>query len=259
MIIQPHKKYDILSAIFDWFIALLVTVDIVTTIFGTLPLSETVIAWFNGIEIFTVIVFTAEYLLRFWTADLLYLKTKPLKARLKYALTFIMIVDLMAIAPFYLQFLFPINIHLLRVFRLFRIFRLLKIKRYIKTFSRVGDVLKRKASQLFISSIILVMLMIFASVFMYTAENEAQPDVFDNALSGLWWAVITLTTVGYGDIYPVTVLGRIIGAFFSVFSIGLIAIPTGIISAGFMESAHEDTKKKNKRFCPFCGENINSD
>ena len=102
--------------------------------------------------------------------------------------------------------------------------------------------------------------MVIASVLMYTAEHQSQPDVFENALSGLWWAVITLTTVGYGDIYPVTVLGKVIGSFFAIFSIGLIAIPTGIISAGFIENI-QDGKSihgKKKHFCPYCGENIDA-
>ncbi|MCL1919560.1 MAG: ion transporter [Kiritimatiellaeota bacterium] len=255
-IIQPHKKDDTPSALFDWFIAFLVILDVSTTILDTLVLPGRVVFCFWVLEIFTVAVFTVEYMLRVWTADLLCSKTTPFKARLKNALTFVMIVDFIAVAPFYLHFLLPINLHLLRAFRLLRIFRLLKIKHYIKTLSQVSSVLRQKASQLFISLFILFILMIVASVLMYTAEHEAQPDVFKNALSGLWWAVITLTTVGYGDIYPITVLGKIIGSFFSIFSIALIAIPTGIISAGFIENFHEKKTNKDKRFCPYCGEKL---
>lgn len=257
-IIQPYKKYDTVSKVFDWFIILLVIVDIITTIIDTMPISASVLRIINVIEVFTVMVFSVEYLLRIWTADFLYIKTKPHVARLKYAFTFFMLMDLFATAPFLLKFIFPINIYVLRAFRLLRVFRLFKIKNYIKTFSHVGDVLRKKASQLIISMVMMLTIMIVASILMYTAEYEAQPEVFSNALSGLWWAVITLTTVGYGDIYPVTVLGKVIGAFFSIVSIALIAVPTGIISAGFIESSQKrrTESKKTKHFCPFCGENI---
>ena len=269
-IIQPHKKGDIPSIIFDWSIIFLVVIDVLTTILDTLDLPLKIHSLFYGIEIFTVIVFTIEYFLRFWTIDALSHHQKPLITRLKFAFSYIMVVDFLAIAPFYLQFLFPIDIHVLRAFRLLRIFRLVKIKDYIKALSHVVSVIKKKAHQLFISTFILFILMLVASILVYTAENEAQPDVFDNALSGLWWSIVTLTTVGYGDIYPVTVLGKFIGAAFSVLSIGLVAIPIGIISAGFIEhSAKEkfiivraDTgkpvhdKSKPKKFCPYCGEEL---
>ncbi|MCL1832177.1 MAG: potassium channel family protein [Oscillospiraceae bacterium] len=261
-IIQPHTKNDIPSAIYDWFIFVLVVVDMITTILATVSSFSRFETAFIVIEIITVIVFAIEYILRFWTADLFRRKENPLKARLKYAFSFIMIVDLMAIAPFFLQFVFPVNIHILRTFRLLRIFRLLRVRKYVKTLSQFHDILKQKASQLFFSMIILFVLMLVASTLMYTAENEAQPEVFDNAMSGLWWAIITMTTIGYGDIYPITAGGKVIGALFSLLSVAIIAVPTGIISAGFIESNYlhkkiaSNTNKKSKPFCPYCGENL---
>ncbi|MCL1859743.1 MAG: ion transporter [Oscillospiraceae bacterium] len=243
--------------IFNWSIIVLVVTDVFTTIIETLSLSERVLLVFNIFEIFTVIVFTIEYILRVWTADLIYKQKNPLKARIKYAFNLMMIVDFMAIAPFYLHFIFPISANIFRVFRVLRILRLLKVNHYVKALSHVGDVLKRKALQLFISMLIIFTLMIVASILMYTVEHDVQPEIFPNALSGLWWAVTTLSTIGYGDIYPVTVLGKVFGTLFSLLNIGLIAVPTGIISAGFIENTPEKSKKrKNKRFCPYCGENI---
>jgi len=257
-VIQPHEKNDLPSTVFDWSIIFLVVVDIFTTILYTMPMPEQVLRGFDIAEWVTVIVFTVEYLLRLWLVDILYKDKKTLMARLKYLFTFIMFVDLLAIAPFYLQFFIPFNIHVVRVFRLLLILRLLKIKRYSKTLLHIGNVIKRKVVHLSISILILLTLMLVASVLMYAAEHEAQPDVFVNAFSGLWWAVITMTTVGYGDIFPITAIGRMIGAAFSIFSIGIIAIPTGIISVGFLENtyAKKAERAQDKRFCSYCGENI---
>ena len=259
-ILHGHRKNYIPSIIFSWSIIFLVVTDVFTTIIETLPLKEQVLLSFHVLEIFTIIVFTVEYILRIWTADLLHSEENPLSARLKYAFTLMMIIDIMSIVPFYLHFIFPIKIDIFRVIRILRIFRLIKINHYVTALAHVMDVLKRKALQLLISTFIIFTLMTVASVLMYTVEHDAQPEVFENALSGLWWAVTTLSTIGYGDIYPVTALGKVLGTIFSLFSIALIAIPTGIISAGFIEEDEDDEEitgnHKDKRFCPYCGENI---
>ena len=259
-ILQSDENNYIPSIIFNWSIIFLVVTDVFTTIIETLSLSEHVLLIFHIVEVFTVIIFTIEYILRIWTADLVYAQKKPVTARFRYAFTLMMLVDIMAIAPFFLHFIFPIKAGVFRVFRILRIFRLLKVNQYVKALSHVGEVLKKKALLLFISTLIIFTLMIFSSILMYTVEHDVQPEVFENALSGLWWAVTTLTTIGYGDIFPVTILGKIFGTLFTLLSIGLIAVPTGIISAGFIENNPEtgekNEKRKNKRYCPYCGENI---
>ena len=264
IVIHPHKT-NILSVIFSWSIIFLVVTDICTTILETLILSERVLFVFHAVEIVTVVIFTVEYVLRIWTADMLYRDKNPVHAALKHAFTLMMIVDFIAVAPVYLHFIFAIDPQIFRVLRILRIFRLLKVNSYVKALSHVGDVLRQKALQLLVSTLIIFTLMVVASVSMYAVEHDAQPEVFDNALSGLWWAVTTAATIGYGDIYPVTVAGKVIGAFFSVLNIGLVAVPTGIISAGFIENTPEnekggknkkDKKQKIKRYCPYCGENI---
>ncbi|MCL2109840.1 MAG: ion transporter [Oscillospiraceae bacterium] len=258
-IIQPHKSHDVISTIFDWFIASLIVINILIIIFDTLDLPPKLSSALGVIETATVIVFTIEYILRLWTADLIYRHDNPFTARLKYAFTFLMLMDFIAIVPFYLRFIHPIDINILRIFRLFRMIWFFRIKReYIKALSSIFDVFKRKAAMLFFSLIIIFGMMIFASVLMYNAEKHAQPEVFPNALSGLWWSVVAISTVGYGDIYPVTILGKIMAACFSILSIGLIAVPTGIISSGFFEKAREDRHAADpqKHFCPYCGKNI---
>lgn len=140
---------------------------------------------------------------------------------------------------------------MLRIVRLFRVF---KLNRYTSALSTIATVFKKKKSQLISSIFVVLLLMIIAAVLMYSIENEAQPDVFENAFSALWWAIATLTTVGYGDIYPVTVLGKILSAVIALLGIGLVAVPTGIISAGFMETIDHD---EEKCYCPYCGKKIN--
>ncbi len=168
------------------------------------------------------------------------------------------LVDLLAILPFYLPFIIPIDLRVLRMVRLLRILRILKVNRYTSALSAVGNVIKSKASQLISSMLVVLVLMVMASVLMYNVESEAQPEVFENAFSGMWWAVATLTTVGYGDIFPVTALGKALSAVIALLGIGLVAVPTGIISAGFMENitARNDGAIEEKHFCPYCGKRI---
>ncbi len=153
------------------------------------------------------------------------------------------IVDLLAILPFYIPFLLPIDLRILRLIRLLRLFRLFKMNRYTSGLSSIGNVLKKKSDQLVSSIFVVFLLMIISSVIMYYFENPVQPDVFSNAFSGLWWAISTFTTVGYGDIYPLTVAGKIFSAIIALLGIGLVAVPTGIISAGFMENIENNNKQ----------------
>ena len=145
---------------------------------------------------------------------------------------------------------------MLRIIRLFRVF---KINRYTNALVSIAKVFKNKQSELLSSIFVVLLLMIVASVLMYGVENKAQPEVFRNAFDALWWALATLTTVGYGDIYPITVLGKILSAIIAILGIGLVAVPTGIISAGFMENMNQ-TKEKCKpeefKYCPYCGKEL---
>lgn len=261
-IIQPYSGHDAVSVIFDWSIISLIIINVILVILDTFSgFPQWVISVFRVTEIVSVILFTIEYLLRLWTADLIYKDKSAFKARVKYIFSFMALVDLLAILPFYMPFIFPIDLRVLRMIRLFRLLRLLKVNRYTKALLSVGEVLKRKSAQLFSSIFVVLILMIMASVLMYTIENEAQPEVFVNAFSGLWWAIATLTTVGYGDIYPITGLGKLLGSVIALLGIGLVAVPTGIITAGFMEKItlekDEKAEKEENHFCPYCGKDIN--
>lgn len=259
-LIRDDDENDLASNIFDGVIITLIVVNVAIVIAQTFSISETAQKIFNWIELVSVIIFSIEYLLRVYTADLICPELSPLKARVKYIFSFMAIIDLLAILPFYLPYLVPIDLRVLRVLRVIRLFRVFKLNRYTTALTSIGTVFKRKKSQLLSSIFVVSLLMIMAAVLMYNVESEAQPEAFSNALSALWWAVATLTTVGYGDIYPVTVLGKILSAIIALLGIGLVAVPTGIISAGFTELIGEEKSKNDaedeKSYCPYCGHKL---
>jgi len=256
---RDDDKNDLISNIFDGIIISLIIINVVLVIVDTFQIPEQVSRIFNYIEVVSVIVFTLEYLLRLWTSDLRFENLSATKARMKYFFSFMAIVDLLAILPFYIPFIIPIDLRVLRALRIVRLLRLFKVNRYTSALSTIGNVFKKKASQLLSSVMVVSILMIIASVIMYNVESEAQPEKFQNAFSGLWWAVATFTTVGYGDIFPVTVIGKILSGIIAILGIGLVAVPTGIISAGFIEqfeSSKKEDAKDIKSFCPYCGHKI---
>jgi voltage-gated potassium channel len=153
------------------------------------------------------------------------------------------ILDLCAILPFYLPFVI-IDLRVLRIFRLFRLLRVFKLTRYNKSFNLIGRVFKREKDKLLMTFFIVGIMLLLAASVMYAVENAIQPDAFPNILATLWWAVVTLTTVGYGDVYPVTVLGKLLSGIISILGIILIALPSGIISSGFIKVYEEEKEKK---------------
>ncbi len=187
------------------------------------------------IEAVTVLFFAIDYFLRLFAAPRMYPDKTPGKAMLSYVFSGYGIIDLMSFLPYYLPWFFPAGATVFRLFRVARIFRLFRINAYYDSLGVIGRVLIGKKNQILASIFIIVMLIMASSLCMYSVEHEAQPDVFKNAFSGMWWATSTMLTVGYGDIYPITVPGQILGILLAFLGVGLVAIPTGIISAGFVE------------------------
>lgn len=256
-LIRDDDENDLASNIFDGTIIVLIIINVILVVLDTFDMSSKVKAVSNIIEIVSVILFTIEYLLRIWTADLIYPEMSHLKSRIKYIFSFMALIDLFAILPFYIPFVIKIDLRVLRTLRIIRLLRLFKVNRYTTALSTIADVFKRKAAQLLSSLIVVGLLMIISSVLVYNFEHDAQPEAFANAFSGLWWAMATLTTVGYGDIYPVTAAGKIFSALIAILGIGIVAVPTGIISAGFVEHLGENKKAaEDKHFCPYCGKKI---
>lgn len=235
-IIQIGNVGDRPSRLFDILLTVVIVASLAATImstYGEFSKYENVL---ETVELVTVILFTVEYILRVWTSDYLY----PTKTRVRAALAFIFsvtgIVDLLTFFPYYLPIFFPAGAVAFRMFRVIRIFRLFSINSRYDAFSVILDVLNEKKKQIFSSVIMVLILMIASSLCMYSLEHEAQPDTFKNAFSGIWWSASTLLTIGYGDIYPITVGGKIMAIVISFLGVGMVAIPTGIISAGFVES-----------------------
>ena len=253
-IIQIGDKSDLPSRVFDIFIVFVICFNIAATLFATFEESAPYKNIIDQIETVTVIIFTIEYILRIWTADFLYPKKSKFVAILTFIFSFYGIVDFLTFFPFYLPIVFPAGIVALRVFRVIRIFKLFKINPNYDAFNVITEVLVEKKNQLLSSMCLILILMTASSLAMYGIENEAQPEVFSNAFSGIWWSVSTLLTVGYGDIYPITVAGRILAIITAFLGVGMVAIPTGIISAGFVEQ-YTRIKSSNASNCDDgCGE-----
>ncbi len=234
-IIQIGSADDLISKLFDWFIVAVIGLSLFTTLFETFDEAQPYLPIIRIIELITIIIFAIEYILRLWTANYLYPDKKGWRAPIAFALSFFGIIDFLTFFPYFLPFVFPSGAVAFRVFRVIRVFRLFKINTKYDAFNVIVDVLNQKKTQIFSSVVLILILMVASSLCMYSLEHEAQPDKFENAFSGIWWSVSTLLTVGYGDIYPITTLGKILAIVIAFLGVGMVAIPTGIISAGFVE------------------------
>lgn len=211
-------------------------------------------------EIVSVTIFSIEYLLRLWTADLHEDYTgRSISKRLKFAFSTLGLIDLIAILPFYLPLIFPFDLRVLRILRLFRLLRVFKLSRHSKSLKTINNILKETKSELAITVFVTFILLILSSTLMYYIENEAQPENFASIGHSLWWAVATLTTVGYGDVYPITGTGKFLSAVIALIGIGFIALPTGIISSAFIEKVQQNKKKNPICECPNCGAKFEND
>lgn len=234
-IIQIGNRKDTISKAFDIFITVVIFLNLAATMTATFDEAAAYMPVLNGIELVTSIIFLVEYCLRIWTADCLYPDKKGIKAVLRFVFSLSGLVDFFTFFPTFLPFVFPTGMVAFRIFRVIKIFRLFQINAQYDAFTVITNVLKEKKSQLFSSICMILVFMMAASLCMYSLEHEAQPEQFQNAFSGIWWSVSTLLTVGYGDIYPITTLGKMMATVISFLGVGMVAIPTGIISAGFVE------------------------
>ncbi len=235
-IIEIGSPEDRPSRTYDFFNMLAIVVNLSLSILCTFeefrtPYGDTAAA----IEAVTVAFFALDYVLRLLTAKIKYPKLSEPRALIKYIFSFGGVVDILSFLPYYLPVFFPSGAVAFRMFRVARIFRLFRITAYHDSLSVITEVITSKGQQLWSSVFLIAILMIGSSLCMYSLENAAQPDVFTNAFSGIWWAVSTLLTVGYGDIYPITTMGKVFSIIITFLGVGMVAIPTGIISAGFVD------------------------
>ena len=250
-IIEVGTADDFVSRAYDFTGTAIVIINLIVTVMYTFNRMEAEYGpLLLTIEGCTVAFFAVDYVLRVWTAQFIRPGMPERRAVWKYVTSFTGVVDLLSWLPDYLPFFFPAGAAVFRILRVVRIFRLFQINAYYDSLNVIGEVINSKRQQLFSSVFIILVLMLASSLCMYSLENGAQPEVFSHAFSGIWWSVSTLLTVGYGDIYPITIPGKIMGIFISFLGVGMVAIPTGIISAGFVdqysrlkrmsEYAHED-------------------
>jgi len=244
-----------LNLIFDYFIMTLIMLNVVSIILETIPEIRNYLGDSLRIfDIFSVVIFTIEYLLRIYVADLTHPSSNIIKSRLKFIFSTFGLIDLFAILPFYLPFLIKIDLRFLRILRIMRFLRIFKINRYNNSLNLIYSVIKEKKSELAMTGFVALLTLFVASFLMFEVEGTVQPDKFPNLLSCFWWAIATLTTVGYGDVYPITALGKFLSGIIAVLGIGLVALPTGLISAGFVEKIMKDKRKPKK--CPHCGKDL---
>ena len=192
--------------------------------------------------------FGAEYLARLWVADLVHADRSPARARLRYALSPMGIIDLLAFLPGLLVLVVPVSASALNAARIIRLLRLIKLSRYMRGLRSIARVFEKRRSEIVAAFMVLALLTVMASVLMYEAEHPVQPEKFYSVLTGMYWAMTTITTTGYGDLVPVTAAGRLIGFLTMVLSIGVVAIPAGIFSAGFVsEFRAQDARAREDR------------
>ena len=235
-IIEVGSLEDRISRFYDLINSMSIVVNLMVSILYTFESFRLQFGpWLLSIEAVTVAFFTVDYGLRLWTARCSWPKLSESRSLWNYVTSFSGIVDLLSFLPYYLPIFFPSGAVAFRMFRVVRIFRLFRINAYYDSLNVITEVIASKRQQLMSSVFIILILMLASSLCMYSLEHEAQPDVFTNAFSGIWWSVSTLLTVGYGDIYPITNTGKLFSIVITFLGVGMVAIPTGIISAGFVD------------------------
>lgn len=237
-ILEVGNDLDYVSRAYDFLNAFTIILNLVVSIMSTYEsMREQYGEALVIIEEVTVAFFCIDFFLRVFTARFLYIDENLTEGQSvkKYIFSVLGIVDILSWLPYYLPIFFPTGTVAFRMIRIVRIFRLFRVNAYHDSLSVISAVIYGKRQQLVSSVFIILVLMLGSSLCMYSLEHEAQPQVFQNAFSGIWWAASTLLTVGYGDIYPITTLGKLFGIFITFLGVGMVAIPTGIISAGFVD------------------------
>ncbi len=223
---------SLFSRLFNGFIMVLIILNLIAIILESVEdIYALYQSFFVNFEIFSVAVFTIEYLLRLWVCCEKTAYQRPVRGRLRYMVSFMAMVDLLAILPFYLSMFMGIDTRFLRVLRLLRVF---KLTRHFQSLEILMQVIRTEGPVLASALFVLFVLAVLAAGGIYAVEHDIQPDTFGSIPSSMWWAIVTLTTVGYGDVIPVSGLGRVFAAVITMLGVGMAALPAGIIASGFM-------------------------
>jgi voltage-gated potassium channel len=246
-----------INLIFDYFIISLIVLNVTAVAFYTVTtVSPGFLECLKIFEIFSIVVFTIEYLMRLYVSSI----THPAKNKFHSALKFILspygLIDLLAILPFYVPFIIKVDLRFIRMIRLIRFFRIFKISRYNTTLKLFLDVFKDKRAEIQMTFFMAFLMILVSGFLIYSVENPVQPEKFPNIFAALWWTVGSLTSLNFENIYPITIVGKTVNLLMSALGIGLIALPTGILSAGFFEKVDKNKSQKKSSLCPHCGKEI---
>ncbi|MGB7445108.1 MAG: ion transporter [Coleofasciculaceae cyanobacterium] len=258
-LLEKTEHDDAFGKAFDVFILVVIFLSLVAVCLETVESFYSQYQYLlNVFDAFSVLVFTTEYILRIWACVISPKFRHPVWGRIRYLFTPLAIIDLLAVLPFYLPLLLP-DLRFVLSLRMLRLFRILKFSRYSDSLKTLIRVVHAQQEELVVSFSVLSILLLFASSLIYLAEHDAQPEVFTSIPVSMWWGVITLTTVGYGDVYPITAFGKLLGAILAILGIGLFALPAGILASGFSEELQAKRLRNQPKLgemCPHCGQEI---
>lgn len=261
-ILETAKEGDIVSRVVDTCIMTLIGLNVLLVVVESIEgIQEQYGIYFAGFEAFSVVIFTVEYLLRIWSCTENPKYSDPIRGRLRYAVSAMAIIDLLAIIPFYVSYLplvFAADISDARILRVFRMFRLLKLTRYFSSLQMILRIVNRAREELLIAFVFIAAVVMVVSTIMFFVEHDAQQeagiDQFTSIPMSMYWGAVTVSTVGYGDAVPITPLGRFLAGIISIFGIGMFAMPTAILSYEFMKEVQG--RRRMDSYCPHCGELI---
>ena len=253
-LLHPEIGNTKLDKAINAFIIVLIILNVVAVVLETVPsIHDPNAKLFHLFDTVSVIIFTIEYVFRVWSSNHEERFKHSFHGRLKYMLTTGALIDLIAILPFYLHAIIGFDLRILRLLRLFRFLRLFRLTAYMKSAKIVRNVFISKASDLKLCLLLILFLIIISASLVYFAEHTEQPEVFTTIPKTFWWALVTVTTVGYGDMIPITLAGKILTGIIAIAGIAIFALPAGILTAGFLEETRK-AKRSKIHFCPHCGE-----
>lgn len=259
ILLHPELGDTRWDKILNAFIIVLIILNVAAVMLETIqPIHDQYKNLFHIFDTVSVIIFTIEYVLRVWSSNHDHKYKHSFRGRLRYMLSADALIDLVAILPFYLHAFIGFDLRVIRILRLFRFFRLFKLTAYMKSAKLVRNVFVNRSGELKLSFVLISFVIIIASCLLYFAEHTAQPQKFSSIPATMWWAVVTVTSIGYGDMVPVTTFGKLLSGLISLSGLAIFALPAGIITAGFLEEISLTKKKKHIR-CPHCGEVVNLD
>lgn len=238
-LLESEIRKNFMAKAINLFLIILIVTNVIAAVFESEPnYHEFYRQEFALFEFISLSIFCIEYLLRVWCCveSPKYQSISALKARTSYILTPMALIDLIAILPFLIALFFTID---LRTLRLLRVLRLLKLTHYFKGFNIFINVIAKELKSISAAMMVMIFLIIIAASLMHSVEGKIQPDVFGSIIESFWWAVVTMTTVGYGDVVPITGLGKTISTFIMLIGVGLVALPAAMLAARFGEELRE--------------------